>query len=202
MPTTAQHIVKSYDEELKRLTNAIVEMGGAAESQLDQAIQAVARRDSELAGRVVRNDGAIDQLEEVVQTLLPTAEAKGLWLRVMPPDAQARVRADRRALQQILINLTGNALKFTARGGVSIEVSGTTGVDIAVRDTGVGISEADRARLFQAFTQVGDAGTRKSEGTGLGLHLSTKLAALMGGRIDVDSEPGRGSVFTLRLERG
>ncbi len=141
-------------------------------------------------------------LEEVVQTLLPTAEAKGLWLRVVPPDAQARVRADRRALQQILINLTGNALKFTARGGVSLEVSGTTGVDIAVRDTGVGISEADRARLFQAFTQVGDAGTRKSEGTGLGLHLSTKLAALMGGRIDVDSEPGRGSVFTLRLERG
>ena len=66
MPTTAQHIVKSYDEELKRLTNAIIEMGGAAESQLDQAIQAVARRDSELAGRVVRNDGAIDQLEEVV----------------------------------------------------------------------------------------------------------------------------------------
>jgi len=68
MPTTAQHIVKSYDEELKRLTNAIIEMGGAAESQLDQAIQAVARRDSELAGRVVRNDNAIDQLEEVVQT--------------------------------------------------------------------------------------------------------------------------------------
>lgn len=67
MPTTAQHIVKSYDEELKRLTNAIVEMGGSAESQLDQAIQAVARRDSELAGRVVRNDGAIDQLEEAVQ---------------------------------------------------------------------------------------------------------------------------------------
>jgi len=65
---TAQHIVKSYDEELKRLTNAIAEMGGAAESQLDQAIQAVARRDSELAGRVVRNDGAIDRLEEIVQT--------------------------------------------------------------------------------------------------------------------------------------
>ena len=64
---TAQHIVKSYDEELKRLTNAIAEMGGAAESQLDQAIQAVARRDSELAGRVVRNDAAIDQLEETVQ---------------------------------------------------------------------------------------------------------------------------------------
>jgi phosphate transport system protein len=64
---TAQHIVKSYDEELKRLTNAIAEMGGAAESQLDQAIQAVAKRDSELAGRVVRNDSAIDQLEETVQ---------------------------------------------------------------------------------------------------------------------------------------
>jgi phosphate transport system protein len=65
---TAQHIVKSYDEELKRLTNAIVEMGGAAESQLAQAIQAVAKRDSELAGRVVRQDAAIDHLEEAVQS--------------------------------------------------------------------------------------------------------------------------------------
>jgi len=142
-------------------------------------------------------------LEEVVQTLRPTAEAKALWLRLEPEQVTVPVRADRRALQQILINLAGNALKFTHEGGVSIEVS-TQGerVDVAVRDTGIGISETDRARLFQAFTQVGDRGTRRAEGTGLGLHLSTKLAELMGGRIEVASQPGQGSVFTLRLERG
>jgi PAS domain S-box-containing protein len=142
-------------------------------------------------------------LEEVVQTLRPTAEAKALWLRLEPEHVTVPVRADRRALQQILINLAGNALKFTHEGGVNIEVT-TRGerVDVAVRDTGIGISETDRARLFQAFTQVGDRGTRKAEGTGLGLHLSTKLAELMGGRIEVASQPGQGSVFTLRLERG
>jgi protein-histidine pros-kinase len=142
-------------------------------------------------------------LEEVVQTLRPTAEARGLWLRVVAGAAVVPVRADRRALQQILINLTGNAVKFTHEGGVAIEVSTNGGqVALAVRDTGVGISASDRARLFEAFTQVGERGSRRSEGTGLGLHLSTKLAELMGGRIDVDSEPGRGSVFTLRLQRG
>ncbi len=142
-------------------------------------------------------------LEEVVQTLRPAAEGKGLWLRVDATRAAVSVRADRRALQQILINLAGNAVKFTHEGGVDIRVTASNGlVDIALHDTGIGISESDRARLFQAFTQVGERAARKNEGTGLGLHLSTKLAELMGGRIDVTSEPGRGSVFTLRLQRG
>jgi protein-histidine pros-kinase len=113
------------------------------------------------------------------------------------------VRADRRALLQILINLTGNAVKFTLTGGVTLAVRDSAeGIGFEVRDTGPGISAADRARLFEAFTQVGDAQSRNAEGTGLGLHLSTKLAALMQGRIDVRSEPGQGSCFTLMLERG
>ena len=140
-------------------------------------------------------------LEEVVQTLRPTADTKGLWLRVEHPLRPVPVRADRRALQQILINLTSNALKFTQEGGVGLAVAVEGGrVGIAVRDTGVGISAEDQARLFQAFTQVGERGAHKAEGTGLGLHLSVKLAELMEGRIDVASEPGRGSVFTLWLK--
>lgn len=142
-------------------------------------------------------------LDEVVQTLKPTADAKGLWLRVDGNGTLPAVQADRRALQQILINLTGNALKFTAEGGVTITLSESGGrVAIAVHDTGIGISAEDRTRLFGAFTQVGQARGRRTEGTGLGLHLSVKLAELMGGRIAVDSEPGRGSVFTLDLARG
>ena len=132
----------------------------------------------------------------------PAAQARGLWLRLEPRPEWPAVRADRRALLQILINLTGNAVKFTRTGGVTLAVRDVDdGISIEVRDTGPGISADDRARLFEAFTQVGDARTRSTEGTGLGLHLSTKLAALMGARIEVASEPGQGSCFTLVLER-
>jgi len=143
-------------------------------------------------------------LDDVAQTLRPVAQVKGLALAVLPVDPALQVRADRRGLQQILINLANNALKFTPNGGVTLsaEVDGDA-VRLAVVDTGIGISEADRQRLFQAFTQVGDARMHgKIEGTGLGLHLSAKLAALMDGRVDVDSELGVGSRFTLRLRRG
>jgi PAS domain S-box-containing protein len=143
-------------------------------------------------------------LDEVVQTLGPTARAKGLELDVQAPGAAQRVRADRRALQQILINLANNAVKFTVHGGVTLstEQDGAS-IGFVVSDTGIGISADDRQRLFQAFTQVGDVHMHhKVEGTGLGLHLSAKLAALMGGRIDVASDPGRGSRFTLWLQKG
>lgn len=145
-------------------------------------------------------------IEDVATTLAPTAAEKGLRLDVDMPDEPVIVRADRRALQQILLNLTANAIKFTAAGQVVIVVSrigapGARQVCIAVRDSGVGISADDQARLFEAFVQVGSltAGAR-TEGTGLGLHLSRKLADLLGGRIELASAPGRGSTFTLVLD--
>ncbi|QTN24842.1 PAS domain S-box protein [Rhizobacter sp. AJA081-3] len=157
------------------------------------------------SGRVELRLGAVDcapVLDEVLQTLGPAAQARGLWLRLEPRPDWPAVRADRRALLQILINLTGNAIKFTHAGGVTLSVRDVDGgIGIEVRDTGPGISTADRARLFEAFSQVGDVQARSAEGTGLGLHLSTKLAALMDGRIDVESEAGRGSCFTLILGR-
>ncbi|HSV69384.1 MAG TPA: PAS domain S-box protein [Methylibium sp.] len=142
-------------------------------------------------------------VEEVVQTLRPQAHAKSLNLDVHWPATPVVVRADRRALQQILINLANNAVKFTAQGSVTvgaerIEAGGRAWVDLSVSDTGPGISTEDQERLFQAFTQVGHA-SGKAEGTGLGLHLSLKLAELMDGRIGVHSMPGQGSRFTLRL---
>ena len=192
-PLTAEQekqlgLVQSSGKHLLSLINDLLDLAKIESGRVELQLESV--------------DGAA-VLEEVAQTLRPTAEGKGLWLRVEPAPGTVPVRADRRALQQILINLAGNAVKFTHEGGVAIEVSAEGDrVDIAVRDTGIGISADDRARLFQAFTQVGERGARRSEGTGLGLHLSTKLAELMGGRIDVASEPGQGSVFTLRLQRG
>jgi protein-histidine pros-kinase len=141
-------------------------------------------------------------MREVAESLKPAAEERGLSLEVAAPEAPFVVRADRRALSQILLNLTNNALKFTDRGGVRLELSADGDgrpVELSVVDTGVGISREDRERLFQPFTQVGDEDLRERGGAGLGLHISQRLAELLGGGITVESEPGRGSRFTLRL---
>ncbi len=111
---------------------------------------------------------------------------------------------DRRALSQILINLTNNAIKFTEKGGVRLEVrqhheNGRVRTEISVADTGMGIRPEDQAKLFQAFTRVTTDDARRFEGTGLGLHLSQKLAQLLGGFITLESEYGKGSRFTLVL---
>ncbi len=181
-------LVQSSGKHLLSLINDLLDLAKIESGRVELRLDAVA---------------CAPLLDEVLQTLRPAAQARGLWLRLEPRPEWPAVRADRRALLQILINLAGNAVKFTQTGGVTLAVSDSeAGIAIEVHDTGPGISAADRARLFEAFTQVGDARTRSTEGTGLGLHLSTKLAALMGGRIDVDSEPGRGSTFTLQLERG
>jgi protein-histidine pros-kinase len=111
------------------------------------------------------------------------------------------VRADRRALSQILINLVGNSIKFTDQGTVEIRLERRVGaaVEIAVADTGIGIPESERDRLFQAFMQLDSGSAKRHEGTGLGLHISHRLTALMGGHITVTSRVGVGSTFTVML---
>jgi protein-histidine pros-kinase len=144
-------------------------------------------------------------LDEVSAALKPLGEAKGLKFEMRAPQGEPMVDTDRRALTQILLNLTNNAIKFTDRGAVTIELAqqrdnGLLQTRFTVVDTGVGITAADQAKLFQAFEQLGVSGARRHEGTGLGLHLSQKLAALLGGRIEFESEAGKGSRFTLVLE--
>lgn len=144
-------------------------------------------------------------VQEVVTTLQPMAEAKGLHLDVRLPSKQLVLWIDRRALSQILINLVNNAIKFTGQGQVSIELvqhrsPHQTRTEINVVDTGIGIREEDQVRLFQAFEQLKSPSTRRHEGTGLGLHLSQKLAGLLGGHITFRSQYGQGSTFTLVLE--
>jgi PAS domain S-box-containing protein len=142
-------------------------------------------------------------VEEVAATLRPQAEAKGLRFVVDVPAQDLVVHTDRRALSQIVLNLASNAIKFTERGSVRLCLSSRTlgatrEVELAVEDTGIGIGAEDEDKLFAAFAQV-DAAKRRHEGTGLGLHLSQKLAELLGGRIAFRSEPGKGSTFTLTL---
>ncbi|WP_020470755.1 PAS domain-containing sensor histidine kinase [Zavarzinella formosa] len=143
-------------------------------------------------------------IQEVVTALRPLAEKKGLRFesRVSPVDLA--IKSDRRALSQILLNLVNNAIKFTETGGVSLEVirretEGRMVTEFIVTDTGIGIRPEDQAKLFQAFTQVDSSVKRRQDGTGLGLHLSGKLAELLGGQIILQSELGRGSKFSLQL---
>jgi signal transduction histidine kinase len=143
-------------------------------------------------------------LEEVSTMLRPLAQNKGLTIDVKAPSQLITVRTDRRALSQILLNLTNNAIKFTDTGLVRLEIgrkqdNGRAVTQFSVTDTGVGIKPEDQPMLFQAFTQVDSSPTRRHEGTGLGLHLSQKLANLIGGSIAFRSEYGKGSTFTLAL---
>jgi signal transduction histidine kinase len=110
-------------------------------------------------------------------------------------------QADERKVKQILLNLLSNAVKFTPDGG-RVDVSAmlnTDKVEIAVKDTGVGISPDDQAALFEEFKQLGKDRSRKAEGTGLGLALTKRLVELHGGQIAVDSAVGRGSTFRVML---
>jgi two-component system, sensor histidine kinase and response regulator len=139
-------------------------------------------------------------VREVATALGPLAKAKGLRFEVVMPDDDVIVPTDRRALNQIIINLTNNAIKFTERGFVRLELSRSDGhVELSVADSGIGISEEDQQKLFQPFEQVHGASKRSYEGTGLGLHLSQKLASLLGGRIVCRSTFGHGSRFILTL---
>jgi len=146
--------------------------------------------------------GCQSVVEEVAAALRPLAERKGFEFKVKAPKGSVRLESDRRILSQILINLANNAIKFTDKGQIRIElgtrpVNGHTLATIDVSDTGIGIRPEDKEKLFQAFKQV-DV-THRGEGTGLGLYLSQKLAVLIKGRIELESEYGKGSVFRLLI---
>ncbi|QBE65549.1 PAS domain-containing sensor histidine kinase [Pseudoduganella lutea] len=143
-------------------------------------------------------------VQDVTAMFAPLAYEKGLALHVKQAERNVTVCTDRRAVQQIVINLMNNAIKFTERGEVRVEVDidedpTERAVLIDVIDTGIGIAPDKLGLLFKPFTQIDQGTTRQFEGTGLGLHLSERLAGLIGARIAVRSQPGEGSVFTLRL---
>jgi PAS domain S-box-containing protein len=148
-------------------------------------------------------------VEEATELLAERAHSKRLeLLSRVDPKIPATLRGDPGRFRQVLINLLGNAIKFTERGEVvtTVEVAqegpDTVELQVAVRDSGVGITAEARSRLFQPFSQADSSTTRKFGGTGLGLAICRRLVELMGGEIGVDSEPGHGSTFrfTVRLE--
>jgi len=147
-----------------------------------------------------------DVIADTLKALRPRATLKGLTLTLdIAAGLPQRVRSDPGRLRQILTNLCDNAIKFTTQGGVWVKVDcvpmaeGQLELQLAVQDSGIGIAPDKQQRIFEAFSQADSSTTRKFGGTGLGLTICSRLATLMGGRIWIDSTPGRGSVFHVSL---
>jgi signal transduction histidine kinase len=140
-------------------------------------------------------------LENAVTLVKERASRHGIALQLDIDPRLGELVADERKVKQVLLNLLSNAVKFTPEGGrIGLTAGRKNGlVEIAVTDTGIGIASEDQAAIFEEFRQVGSDETRKQEGTGLGLTLAKKFVELHGGRIWVESEPGRGSTFTFTL---
>ncbi|WOD40718.1 MHYT domain-containing protein [Nodosilinea sp. E11] len=170
------------------------------------------------ANKITLDEAAFDlhQILQAVEDMLQLkAEVRGIRLEVVPPPPLPyRLWADQGKLRQILINLIGNAIKFTAQGSVTVRASiqsrpmprasdstKTHWLEVVVQDTGVGIDPGELAQLFQPFEQT-QSGRLSAEGSGLGLSLSRNFAQLMGGSITVHSRPGEGSMFTVNLPVG
>jgi signal transduction histidine kinase len=177
MRSVTQHLASLIEEVL-------------AFSSLDEGRETLRPTDF-LAADIVRATAAIVE---------PLARAKGLGFSYHAPEKAIRMTSDIDKVRQILVNLAGNAVKFTDRGEVRLEVERCDdNVCFTVRDTGMGIAKRDLDRLFKPFAQLDTGLTRRHGGTGLGLYISRGLAELLGGRIEVDSVLGRGSTFRLLL---
>jgi CheY-like chemotaxis protein len=140
------------------------------------------------------------EVERAVKTVMPAVRRKGLVLETtVDEDVPAMVRGDALRLRQILINLLGNAVKFTSKGWVRVHAErareDVDGIRFSVGDSGIGIPEAAQALIFEPFRQADGSSTRTYGGTGLGLSICSRLVSLLGGRIGVESRPGDGSTF-------
>lgn len=155
------------------------------------------------AGRVEWHFDVVDMrgiIEHVAATIRPLTDARGLFLKLDMADDLPPVRGDRDRLVQVLINLGSNAVKFTGHGGITFSVlCDGNEIAVSVADTGIGIAPENCTKVFDRFHQIGDTLTDKPPGTGLGLSICKEIIEHHGGRIWVESEPGKGSTFKFTL---
>ena len=145
-------------------------------------------------------------IDGVVKTIEPLAAKNGNQVAVHCDAAIGTMHADQMRLRQALLNLTSNANKFTERGTITVDArqgqeNGRDCITIAVADTGIGMTPEQMGKLFQEFSQASSSTASKYGGTGLGLAISRRFCEMMGGDITVESAPGKGSTFTIRLPR-
>jgi signal transduction histidine kinase/CheY-like chemotaxis protein len=172
-------------------------LAGLIEDILDFSKIEAGRLDLDIKPFVLR-----ELVEDVVELLAPRADAKGIEIAAFVDDAAARrVIGDATRLRQVLLNLIGNAIKFTESGGVSIEAEPAPDDEVTfrIRDTGIGIAPDMQARIFEEFEQADGGAGRRFGGTGLGLAISKRLVEAMGGEITLDSTPSQGTVFICTI---
>jgi PAS domain S-box-containing protein len=197
-------ILEEADDEAGRFERADVERIRAAGRHLLVLIDDILDMSKIELGRMELHPEAFEAdeiVEEAVGLIRPLFDRSGNRLSVKLPGGPVRLRADRTKVRQCLLNLLANANKFTSDGTIEVAVSHRPGepVAIAVSDTGIGIPPEQMKHLFEAFVQVERKDAGSEGGTGLGLAISDRLCRMMGGSIDVVSEQGRGSTFTMRL---
>ena len=202
--TLLMRLAGPLNEEQERQLQRI-QAGGKHLLSLVNDLLDLAKIESGKVELQLRETSCQEVLGEVVSVLRPLAEAKSLDFETQFPDRPVMIQTDRRALSQIVLHLGNNAIKFTPQGSVRVEVSewsahGQSGAAVRVVDTGVGIKAEDQSKLFQGFERINPEA--RAEGAGFGLHLCWKLAGLIGGRIELESEYGKGSRFTLLIPKG
>jgi signal transduction histidine kinase len=161
------------------------------------------------AGKLELNPESVNLaplIDDVVGTARQLAEQNKNRLLIHIQEKLGAVTADPMRLKQILLNLLSNACKFTKQGEVALRArriaDGCDWIEFAVADTGIGMTPEQQAKLFEEFTQADSSTAQRYGGTGLGLAITRKLARMMGGDVTVESEPGKGSVFIVRLPTG
>ncbi len=174
-------------EDLSRLVDDMLDLSKIEADRLEVKVEPLALEPS---------------LTEVINQLKPMANNKGLQLTLEMEDSLPLVLADSHRIRQVVINMVSNALKFTEKGGITIQCELLDRYDmlrISVHDTGIGISPAALDYIFEAFRQADGSTTRRFGGTGLGLTIARKLVELQGGEISVESVVGQGSTFSFTL---
>jgi signal transduction histidine kinase len=172
------------------------------QQEIIEEILSFARLDAGRESIRVETVSLAEIYDEVYAVIVPLAESRGLTFSANFVDAPATIQTDPGKLRQVLLNLLGNAVKFTPTGSVTLTVAGASdSLTFTVTDTGLGILAADRERIFEPFTQLDARSTREFGGTGLGLAITKRLVGVLHGDISVDGEDGGGSTFVVTLPR-
>ncbi len=187
------------DHELKEMSDNILKSGHRLSETLNLILD-IAKFESEKADFKSESINIITETEEIIKLFNGAAINKGLYLKSSFDRSSIFFNIDDRAYRTIISNLVNNALKFTFAGGVNVNVGFKDSyLEIKVSDTGIGIAEKDYEIIFEEFRQASEGFSRNFEGTGLGLSITKKIVEKFGGTIRVQSEPGKGSTFTVKL---
>jgi signal transduction histidine kinase len=180
----------------------LIQRGGERLLDTVNAMLDMARLQADMVDVQLTDLDVAEVAREVVRGVEPVAREKGIFVRVMPESRVVKARMDRFCLERILVNVTGNAVKFTDQGGVTVLVDATEDdVHLVIRDTGIGIAQQAIPELFGEFKQASTGYSRTHEGNGLGLAITQRMVHMLGGEITVESRQGGGTAFCITLPR-